>query len=169
MGGAHSYAVQVVWTGNRGAGTSDYRAYDRAHEIRVANKPTICGSAEPVYRGDPTRHNPEELLVAALSACHMLWFLHLAADAGIVVVGYRDDATGTMHDTSDGGGRFSEVVLHPSVTTSAPADESVVDELHRRSHDLCYIARSVNFPVRCEAIVESVAPGQGTERGQSAR
>lgn len=158
MAGTHSYAVQVVWMGNRGTGTSDYRAYDRAHEIRIANKPTIAGSSEPVYRGDPTRHNPEELLVAALSACHMLWFLHLAADAGIAVTDYRDDATGTMRDTNDGGGRFTEVVLHPTVVTSRPLDESVVNDLHRRSHDLCYIARSVNFPVRCESKVLSATP-----------
>ena len=158
MRGIHSYAVQVVWTGNRGTGTSSYRAYDRAHEIRIANKPTILGSSEPVYRGDSTRHNPEELLVAALSACHMLWFLHLAAEAGIVVTEYRDDATGTMQDTSDGGGRFTEVVLHPTVVTSAAADEAIVNGLHHRSHDLCYIASSVNFPVRCEPTLITVVP-----------
>lgn len=158
MRGIHSYAVQVVWTGNRGTGTSSYRAYDRAHEIRIANKPTILGSSEPVYRGDAARHNPEELLVAALSACHMLWFLHLAAEAGIVVTEYRDDATGTMQDTSDGGGRFTEVVLHPTVVTSAAADEAIVNGLHHRSHDLCYIASSVNFPVRCEPTLITVVP-----------
>ena len=158
MRGIHSYAVQVVWTGNRGTGTSSYRAYDRAHEIRIANKPTILGSSEPVYRGDAARQNPEELLVAALSACHMLWFLHLAAEAGIVVTEYRDDATGTMQDTSDGGGRFTEVVLHPTVVTSAAADEAIVNGLHHRSHDLCYIASSVNFPVRCEPTLITVVP-----------
>lgn len=158
MGGIHSYAVEVVWTGNRGTGTSDYRAYDRAHEIRIASKPPIQGSSEPVYRGDPTRHNPEELLVAALSACHMLWFLHLAADAGVVVTSYQDDATGTMHDTPGGGGRFTEVVLHPTVVTREPADEAVVNRLHEKSHELCYIASSVNFPVRCEPRLASAVP-----------
>jgi organic hydroperoxide reductase OsmC/OhrA len=158
MPGIHSYAVQVVWTGNRGAGTSGYRAYDRAHEVRIANKPTIHGSSEPVYRGDPTRHNPEELLVAALAACHMLWFLHLAADAGIVVTGYQDEAVGTMQETSDGGGRFTEVVLRPAVTTREPVDEAAVHELHHRSHDLCYIASSVNFPVRCEPRLLTATP-----------
>ena len=158
MRGIHSYAVQVVWTGNRGTGTSNYRAYDRAHEIRIANKPTIPGSSEPVYRGDPAKHNPEELLVAALSACHMLWFLHLAADAGVVVTGYDDDATGTMQETAGGGGRFTEVVLHPRVVTSTPADEALVNGLHHRAHDLCYIASSVNFPVRCEPTLATVIP-----------
>ena len=158
MRGIHSYAVQVVWTGNRGSGTSGYRAYDRAHEIRIANKPVILGSSEPVYRGDPARHNPEELLVAALSACHMLWFLHLAADAGIVVTEYRDDASGRMQETSDGGGRFTEVVLRPTVITSARADEAVVNGLHHRAHELCYIASSVNFPVRCEPTLATVIP-----------
>lgn len=158
MRGTHAYAVQVVWTGNRGTGTSNYRAYDRAHEVRIANKPTILGSSEPIYRGDPRRHNPEELLVAALSACHMLWFLHLAADAGIVVTEYRDDARGALQDTSDGGGRFTEVVLHPAVVTSEPADETLVNALHERAHELCYIASSVNFPVRCEPTRAATTP-----------
>lgn len=158
MRGTHTYTVQVMWTGNRGSGTSDYRAYDRAHEIRIANKPTILGSSEPVYRGDPTKHNPEELLVAALSACHMLWFLHLAAEAGIVVTGYNDEATGTMQETADGGGRFTEVVLRPNVVTSTPANDAIVNGLHHRSHDLCYIAASVNFPVRCEPALAAAAP-----------
>ena len=162
MRGTHAYAVQVVWTGNRGSGTSDYRAYDRAHEIRIANKPTIPGSAEPIYRGDPARHNPEELLVAALSACHMLWFLHLAADAGVVVTSYRDDAAGTMQETTDGGGRFTEVVLRPTVATSRPVDTAVFNALHDRSHDLCYIASSVNFPVRCEPRLAGGEPGRAS-------
>jgi len=162
MRGTHAYAVQVVWTGNRGSGTSDYRAYDRAHEIRIANKPTIPGSAEPIYRGDPARHNPEELLVAALSACHMLWFLHLAADPGVVVTSYRDDAAGTMQETTDGGGRFTEVVLRPTVATSRPVDTAVFNALHDRSHDLCYIASSVNFPVRCEPRLAGGEPGRAS-------
>jgi organic hydroperoxide reductase OsmC/OhrA len=146
----HSYLTQVVWTGNRGSGTNSYRAYDRAHEIRSAGKPALLCSSEPAFLGDRARYNPEELLVASLSACHMLWYLHLAADSGIVVVDYRDDATGTMIEERDGGGKFAEVTLHPVVTAKAPVDEDLARRLHERAHDLCYIASSVAFPVACE-------------------
>lgn len=146
----HSYSTQVVWTGNRGSGTSSYRAYDRAHEIRSPGKPPLFCSSDPKFLGDRGRYNPEELLVAALSSCHMLWYLHLAADNGIVVIDYRDDASGTMFETSDGGGRFSEVTLRPVVTAIGPVDAALAESLHHRAHDLCYIASSVAFPVGCE-------------------
>jgi organic hydroperoxide reductase OsmC/OhrA len=147
----HSYSTQVVWTGNRGSGTSSYRAYDRAHEIRSPGKPPMFCSADPKFLGDRGRYNPEELLVAALSSCHMLWYLHLAADNGIVVVDYRDDASGTMLETSEGGGKFSEVTLHPVVTAIGTVDTALAEALHDRAHNLCYIASSVAFPVGCKA------------------
>src|ERR1051325_5868725 len=146
----HSYSTQIVWTGNRGSGTSSYRAYDRAHEIRSPGKPPLFCSSDPKFLGDRGRYNPEELLVAALSGCHMLWYLHLAADNGIVVVDYRDDASGTMFETQGGGGKFSEVTLRPVVTAMAPVDAVLAEALHHRAHDLCYIASSVAFPVGCE-------------------
>ncbi|MET0399931.1 MAG: OsmC family protein [Longimicrobiaceae bacterium] len=148
--GEHSYEVRVTWTGDLGEGTSGYRSYARAHEIEAAGKPPIPGSSDPAFRGDPARYNPEELLVASLSTCHMLWFLHLAAEAGVVVTGYRDDARGRMLETPDGGGRFTEVVLRPAVTVRAGTDPAAADALHGRAHELCFIASSVNFPVRCE-------------------
>jgi len=150
----HSYATDLVWTGNRGEGTSGYRAYDRAHEISVAGKPVIPGSSDPHFRGDATRYNPEELLVASLSACHMLWFLHLCADAGIRVERYTDSATGAMQETADGGGHFTEVVLRPAVRIAGDVEHARIDALHERAHELCFIAQSVNFPVRCEATLE---------------
>jgi organic hydroperoxide reductase OsmC/OhrA len=152
--GEHSYEVRVTWTGDLGTGTSGYRGYARAHEIEAAGKPPIPGSSDPAFRGDPARYNPEELLVASLSTCHMLWFLHLAAEAGVVVTGYRDDAGGTMLETPDGGGRFTEVVLRPAVTVRGDADPAAADALHHRAHELCFIARSVNFPVRCEPTIQ---------------
>lgn len=151
--GEHSYEVRVTWTGDLGEGTSGYRSYARAHEILAAGKPPIPGSSDPAFRGDPARYNPEELLVASLSTCHMLWFLHLAAEAGVVVTGYRDDARGRMLETPDGGGRFTEVVLRPAVTVRAGTDPAAADALHHRAHELCFIANSVNFPVRCEPTV----------------
>jgi len=142
----HRYQVEVAWTGNRGQGTSDYRSYERANEVRVQGKPTIAGSSEPVFRGDRARWNPEELLVAALSQCHMLWYLHLAADAGVVVVAYADSAEGTMLE--DGAGRFTEVVLRPVVTVAGAEMVDKAAGLHGRAHEHCFIANSVNFPVR---------------------
>jgi len=144
----HNYQVEVAWTGNRGQGTSSYRAYDRTNEVRGQDKPSIPGSSDPAFRGVPERWNPEELLVAALSQCHMLWYLHLAAVAGVVVIAYADAAEGTMVERSDGGGRFTEVILRPVVTV---ASEDMADKaagLHGRAHELCFIANSVNFPVR---------------------
>jgi organic hydroperoxide reductase OsmC/OhrA len=148
-GRRHRYAATVEWTGNLGKGTGSYRAYSRDHAISVEGKPTIVGSSDPVFRGDAARHNPEDLLVSALSACHMLSYLHLCAVSGIVVTAYADHAAGEMRETADGGGRFTAVVLRPRVRISA-GDPDLAKALHEKAHDLCFIASSVNFPVKCE-------------------
>lgn len=150
----HSYAVQVAWTGNLGTGTSAYRAYSRNHEISVSGKPVLPGSSDPNFRGDRSRYNPEDLLVSSLSACHLLWYLHLCADAGIVVLEYSDNASGTMVETPDGGGHFKEVVLKPTVLIGADGDVPLAQQLHERAHHLCFIANSVNFPVHCQATIK---------------
>lgn len=146
----HRYTAALTWTGDRGAGTADVRAYARDHEIRIEGKPALLASSDPAFRGDPARHNPEELLVAALSSCHLLWFLNLCAVAGVVVVGYEDHAHGVMVEEADGGGRFREVVLRPVVTVAAPGMRAAAEAQHERAHARCFIARSVNFPVRHE-------------------
>jgi len=153
----HIYHVEVTWTGNLGDGTRSYRAYSRAHEIVAAGKPIVPGSSDPAFRGDASRYNPEELLVASLSGCHMLWYLHLCADAGIVVSDYVDQASGTMVEAREGGGAFAEVVLRPVVTVRNAADAERAGALHEQAHERCYIARSVNFPVRCEPGVKIAA------------
>jgi organic hydroperoxide reductase OsmC/OhrA len=157
MDKSHHYRAAIVWTGNRGSGTSGYRAYDRSYEVRCPGKAPIRGSSDPAFRGDPAVHNPEELLVASLSACHMLWYLHLCADAGIVVSTYEDSATGVLTEASGGAGRFTEVVLHPHVTLARGANSDLAQRLHETAHDKCFIANSVNFPVRVEPtfVVES--------------
>jgi organic hydroperoxide reductase OsmC/OhrA len=154
----HRYRVQVSWTGNLGTGTSGYRDYARDHEVVAAGKPVLPGSSDPSFRGDPARYNPEELLVAALSQCHMLWLLHLAAAEGVVVTGYVDHPEGVMAEQPDGGGAFREVVLRPEVTVAAPHMVGLVERLHTRAHALCFIARSVNFPVRHEARTTPATP-----------
>lgn len=148
---SHQYEVTVTWTGNTGSGTSSYRAYERAHEVRTQGKPAIVGSSDPAFRGDSSRWNPEELLVASLAQCHMLWFLHLCAVEKIVVTEYEDRPRGTMAETADGGGRFEEVVLRPRVTLADPGQAERAAGLHERAGELCFIANSVNFPVRHEA------------------
>jgi organic hydroperoxide reductase OsmC/OhrA len=151
----HSYTVTVTWTGNTGTGTSGYRDYARSHEISSAGKPAIVGSSDPAFRGDRTRWNPEDLLVASLSACHKLWYLHLCAEAGIVVEDYIDEATGVMEESEDGGGQFLEVTLRPRVRLTAESDRAKALSLHHNAQGKCFIARSVNFPVKCEpSIVE---------------
>jgi len=149
-GKTHSYPIRMRWTGNTGQGTRDYRAYERAHEYSVAGKPVVPGSSDPNFRGDRTRYNPEELLVMSLSSCHMLWYLHLCAERKIVVVDYVDDAEGTMVEDAERGGFFTAVVLRPAITLAAGSDAALAESLHERAHHLCFIANSVNFPVRCE-------------------
>lgn len=152
MNGQHTYHVIVKWTGNTGDGTTGYRDYERSHTINVAHKAEILGSSDPAFRGDKTRHNPEDMLVSSLSSCHMLWYLHLCAEAGVVVVGYTDCAAGLMVETSTGGGHFKEVTLNPEVTVT---DASMIDkanELHKKAHELCFIANSVNFPVHHQPV-----------------
>lgn len=147
MSHPHQYAVSLAWTGNDGVGTQSYKAYRRDHEIAAAGKPPIPGSSDPAFRGDRTRYNPEELLVASLASCHMLWYLHLCAVNGIVVLEYRDEAAGTMQEEADGGGAFVRVVLRPRVTIAKGGDRAQALALHEKAHHLCFVARSVRFPV----------------------
>jgi organic hydroperoxide reductase OsmC/OhrA len=151
-GREHRYQVDLVWTGNRGSGTSGYRAYDRSHDVSVpgSDKPALSCSSDPSFRGDPTRWNPEELLVASLSACHQLWYLHLCAEAGVIVTEYLDHATGLMAEAPDGGGVFLGVTLHPVVSVTRDSNAAEALALHDRAHALCFIANSVNFPVAHE-------------------
>ena len=151
MGILHSYRAAITWTGAGSTGTTGYTSYSRDHEIGFVGKPPLPGSADPAFRGDPARYNPEELLVAALGQCHMLWFLHLAANDGVVVLAYRDDPTGTMRVAAAGAGQFTEVVLRPQVTVQGEVDDVRLDALHSRAGEHCFISRSVNFPVRVEA------------------
>ena len=151
MAKTHHYTVAVKWTGNTGTGTSGYRNYERRYDIiGEGRKPIIPGSSDPAFRGDPTRWNPEELLLASLSACHKLWYLHLCATAGIVVVAYSDHAEGIMEETHDGSGRFQRVILRPEVTVAPGTDIRKAGELHAEAHAKCFIANSVNFPVEHE-------------------
>jgi organic hydroperoxide reductase OsmC/OhrA len=149
----HSYDVSVTWTGNRGTGTSGYRDYAGDHDVTAAGVPPIAASSDPAFRGDPGRWNPELEFTAALSQCHMLWFLHLAAVAGVVVTGYADDARATMTETDDGGGHFTEVVLRPRVTVADIGMAQQARALHAEASAKCFIANSVNFPVRHEPSV----------------
>ena len=144
----HHYHLTVTWTGNLGEGTKTYKAYERDHTIEVSGKPVIPGTSEVSYLGNQKRYNPEELLVASLSACHMLWYLHLCAMNKIIVTAYEDKATGTMQNTPDGGGYFTEVMLQPAITIAANTDENVWQQLQQQANKLCFIANSCNFPVR---------------------
>ena len=153
---SHQYRITSHWTGNSGSGTSAYTAYSRAFECSGEGKSAaIPGSSDPVFRGDPARYNPEELLVAAVSSCHMLWVLHLCSDAGIVVTEYTDEAWGEMVEHPDGSGEMNSVVLRPRMRISDPARAPEVPAIHDRAHAVCCLARSVRFPVRHEPVVLS--------------
>ena len=146
----HLYQTSLKWTGNKGQGTKDYRAYDRAYKIEVKGKPLIYGSSDPAFRGDRTKYNPEELLVASLSSCHLLWYLHLCSEAKVIVIDYKDKAIGKMSEMPDGSGKFIEVILQPKVTISAESNIEQAKQLHHEAHKFCFIANSVNFPVLCQ-------------------
>jgi organic hydroperoxide reductase OsmC/OhrA len=150
MARRHEYETETTWTGDRGQGTASFRAYDRHYETTAPGRPAIAGSSDPAFRGDPERWNPELLLVAALSQCHLLSFLHRCAVNDVVVTGYRDRAAGVMAENADGGGRFEEVILRPVVTVAAAAMADRTEALHGEAAALCFIASSVNFPVRHE-------------------
>jgi organic hydroperoxide reductase OsmC/OhrA len=150
----HQYSLNLTWTGNTGQGTATYRGYDRGYKISIENKPDLAGSADPHFRGDKTRYNPEDLLVAALSSCHLLSYLHLCAEAGIVVTAYEDHATGTMKEDAETGGFFTEVTLHPVVTITDSLKKAHAIELHERANKLCFIANSCNFPIRHEVTIQ---------------
>jgi organic hydroperoxide reductase OsmC/OhrA len=152
---SHSYELTVTWTGDRGSGTSGYRA----HEVSVPGRPPLLGSSDPGFRGEPDRWNPEQLLVAALSQCHMLSYLHLCADAGIVVTAYVDNPRGVLAETS-GGGHFTEVVLRPQVRVASPDMVERATGLHVDAHKLCFIAKSVNFLVLHEPVTLAGEPDQ---------
>jgi organic hydroperoxide reductase OsmC/OhrA len=153
MNKQHHYSTTINWTGNRGEGTINYKSYDRDHVISIENKQPIQASSDPAFMGDPSRYNPEELLLASLSSCHMLWYLHLCADAGVIVTHYSDKATGTMEENNKGG-RFIEVILHPQVRVAdiSMADKAMV--LHQQANEKCFIANSCNFPVHHQPDVQ---------------
>ena len=155
MTGEHSYALTTTWTGNRGSGTSGYRDYDRSVTVQVPGKPALLGSADRPFRGDPARWNPEDLLLAALSQCHLLSYLHACVTRGVSVVDYTDEAAGTMVLDGRGGGAFREGVLRPRVRVAEAAMVEPAVEAHELAHGWCFIANSVNFPVRIEPVVDA--------------
>jgi organic hydroperoxide reductase OsmC/OhrA len=146
----HTYEARIKWIGNDGEGTKTYRSYRRDHEISASGKPAIPASSDPAFRGDAARYNPEDLLVASLSSCHMLWYLHLCAVNQVVVLDYEDAAVGTMDENADGSGQFSRVVLRPVVNIAPGGDRAKAAALHHEAHKFCFIARSVNFAVEIE-------------------
>ena len=149
--GEHDYTARVVWTGNRGTGTATYKGYERTWNVETPGKPVIACSNDPLLGGDPTLHNPEDMLIAALSACHMLWFLHLASNAGIAVQSYADDPLAVGETDTDGASRFLRATLRPRIMVPDGTDLAKADALHGEVHKYCFIARSLAFPVAYKA------------------
>lgn len=159
----HRYALTVTWTGNTGDGTSTYRGYRRTHTVTTDGPPALLGSADRTFHGDRERWNPEQLLLASLAQCHLLSYLHVCVQEGVVVTRYVDHATGLMRTGADGGGQFIEAVLHPEVTVASDSMVGPATRAHRRAHELCFIARSVNFPVHHEPVVAAAPDGPATD------
>lgn len=153
MAAEHRYRVTLDWTGAAKGPAKDYASYSRSFTARIAGKPDLVGSADPAFKGDPAIHNPEDLLVVSLASCHMLSYLALAASSGVTVTAYADEAEGRLEQGADKGWKMVEVVLRPRVTLAPGADQAKAQRLHDRAHDVCFIARSVNFPVKHEAVI----------------
>jgi len=156
MSKQHPYTSRVIWTGNRGEGTKTYRGYDRTWQIATAGKPVVECSNDPLLGGDPGKPNPEDLLLSALSSCHMLWYLHLASNAGIVVMSYEDNPVGIGETSPNGAGRFLSATLKPRIEVKSGADLARAEAIHHEIHQYCFIARSVNFPVSYEPVFVEV-------------
>ncbi|MDR3438637.1 OsmC family protein [Telmatospirillum sp.] len=156
----HRYPVQLTWAGSQPGGDRPFKRHDRSYWLNAPGRPPIAGSSDPVFRGDAAKWNPENLLVASLAACHQLWYLGLCAEAGITVVAYDDAAEGVMTEEGAGGaGQFTEVILRPQVTLAPGSDVEAATALHHVAHEKCFIARSVNFPVRHMPSI-SIAPSE---------
>ena len=153
----HTYYISLEWTGNTGKGTETYRGYERSHSISAEGKTPIAGSSDPSFRGDRTKYNPEEMFLASLSSCHMLWFLHFCSEASVVVVEYSDAAIGRMIETDDGNGKFSEVILKPKVIVKEEWMCEKIEALHDKANRFCFIANSCNFPIKHEGSVSTLA------------
>lgn len=154
MSKQHFYSVVIDWTGNSGKGTTTYHSYERSYLVKGNNGKIIEGSSDPAFLGNPDNYNPEELLVASLSACHMLWYLHLCAEYGVIVQAYIDNAKGKMSDDEDGSASFRRVELSPEVTVADASMKSLAIELHKKAHEKCFIARSVKFPIDVTPLVK---------------
>src|SRR5262245_28554092 len=155
----HLYDVDLIWDGNRGEGTSSYNSYERAWRLRVSGKPELSGSADPVFRGEAGRHNPEDLFVGAIAACHMLFYLALCARQGVRVTAYEDAARGTMAIRGAGGGAFEEIVLRPRVRLADARQAELAARLHDTAHELCFLASSCRFPIRHEPAITAEQGG----------
>jgi len=157
MSKTHSYNAQVTWTGAGNKGTQNYKSYERSYAVEIDGKATIAGSADPAFRGDPACHNPEDMLVASVSSCHMLWYLHLCSVAGVQVTGYSDSAEGIMEEDANGGGRFTRITLRPRVRISATSDIAKAEAAHAKANKLCFIANTLNCPVEHAPVIEKDA------------
>ncbi len=156
MGTYHTYLLNLIWTGNLGTGTETYRGYTRDHTISANCKPNLLASSDKAFRGNPERYNPEELLLAAVSSCHMLSYLHLCVVNKIVVVNYSDNPMGKMLESPDGSGRFEEICLYPTIIITDKTMIQRAIELHHEANKVCFIANSVNFPIRHFPTISSV-------------
>ncbi len=150
MAKKHEFPSRIVWTGNRGTGTSAYKAYDRTWDMTVQDKTVLHCSNDPLLGGDPSKYNPEDMLIASVASCHMLWYLHLCSVAGVTVLAYEDNPIGVGESEPDGTGRFLEAILKPKITITADSDAEKAVSIHDEIHNYCFIARSINFPVRYE-------------------
>jgi organic hydroperoxide reductase OsmC/OhrA len=157
MAKQHIYETNLSWIGNKGSGTMDYRSYDRDFVVEIDGKKPIHGSSDSIFLGDKSMYNPEDLMLSSVSSCHMLWYLHLCSKNGIVVIEYKDRAKGTMTENPDGSGKFTEILLRPEVVISRPEDISWANSLHEEANRMCFIASSLNFPVKHKVTCTAIA------------
>jgi organic hydroperoxide reductase OsmC/OhrA len=141
---SNKFNVGLTWLSQNKNFT--YNEYSREYTIHAEGKPELIGTAAPEYKGSHEHYNPEDMLIASLSACHMLSYLALAANSKIQVLSYQDQAEGSL--IKDGMSmKFNEVILKPHVVISQDSDQEKALSLHDKAHHICFIANSVNFSV----------------------
>ncbi|REC55529.1 OsmC family peroxiredoxin [Chryseobacterium piscium] len=144
----HQYKSKIKWTGNTSESTQNYRSYERSYTISVDGKAEIKGSSDPAFLGNPELHNPEDLLLASVSSCHLLWYLHFCSVNKILVLEYIDFVEGTMIESENGSGKFTEIILKPKILVAEKEMIEKAIELHHKANEYCFIANSLNFEVK---------------------
>lgn len=150
MASNHIFKATLNWKPKEGENTQNPRNYTRDHEVKITDKKLLQLSAAKSFRGDTNLLNPEDLLLSAITSCHMMSYLYVCSQNQVEILSYSDNSEGILEVVGDGGS-FERVDLNPVVTIKNPKDIELAKELHTKANELCFIANSCNFPIHHKA------------------